>query len=228
MAVIMVVQLHQQNNTRAKMVTQTLKQSFFQHIFTAIKVLSGGEGLRHIEFRNIFIVIIKSPLFFLFFSSTWWSLSSWSSSSPGKSSMISHWCLPSPSEAQISPVPYRRRSYRRMGSPDIIIMIIMMIMRMTIVTVMTIIMVMKRIMMIIERRVTRWTMSKGLPWWLWWRWSRCLWWWWWLRTLSMTWTMSNGQTKKMQLSLVVSGETFKRSLWSHWLATRLFGVMIYC
>ena len=28
----------------------------------------------------------------------------------------------------------------------------------------------------------------------------------------MTWTMSNGQTKKMQLSLVVSGETFKTSL----------------
>ena len=28
----------------------------------------------------------------------------------------------------------------------------------------------------------------------------------------MTWTMSNGQTKKMQLSLVVSGETFKISL----------------
>ena len=64
MAVIMVVQLHQQNNTRAKMVTQTLKQSFFQHIFTAIKVLSGGAGLRHIELWNIFIDITKSPLFF--------------------------------------------------------------------------------------------------------------------------------------------------------------------
>ena len=37
---------------------------FCQHIFTAIKVLSGGVSLKHTQHRITFIVIVKCPWFF--------------------------------------------------------------------------------------------------------------------------------------------------------------------